>query len=89
VKRQNGRKCIHLFIEFFYGTQKQEIVIELKILYNSLDSTIQEGISQIKRYMDKCGTNHRHLLIFDRRPNRTWEEKIWNKMIDSIHVWGC
>lgn len=85
-----GRGRTDLFVEFPYGNhQKQEIVIELKILYNSLESTIEEGLTQIKSYMDKCGTNHGHLLIFDRRTNRTWEEKIWDKTIEGIHVWGC
>ncbi len=85
-----GRGRTDLFVEFPYGDhQKQEIVIELKILYNSLEATIEEGLTQIKSYMDKCGTNHGHLLIFDRRTNRTWEEKIWDKTIEGIHVWGC
>jgi len=79
-----------LFIEYFYGDdQKQEIVLELKILYNSMESTIIEGLTQIKGYMDKCGTDQGHLLIFDRRANRTWEEKIWDKEIEGIQVWGC
>jgi len=85
-----GRGRTDLFVEYPYGDdQKQEIVIELKILYNSLESTIEEGLIQIKGYMDKCGTNEGHLLIFDRRTDRTWEEKIWNKTIENIHVWGC
>ena len=85
-----GRGRTDLFIEYFYGdNQKQEIVLELKILYNSLESTIEEGLTQIKAYMDKCGTNQGHLLIFDRRSNRTWEEKIWEEGIEGIRVWGC
>jgi hypothetical protein len=54
-----------------------------------MESTIIEGIQQIKGYMDKCGTEEGHLLIFDCRSNKTWEEKIWNKKIDGVHVWGC
>jgi len=85
-----GRGRTDLFIEYFYGDdQKQEIVLELKILYNSMESTIIEGLTQIKGYMDKCGTDQGHLLIFDRRANRTWEEKIWDKEIEGIQVWGC
>lgn len=85
-----GRGRTDLFIEYFYGDdQKQEIVLELKILYNSIESTIQEGLIQIKKYMDKCGTKQGHLLIFDRRTNRSWEEKIWNKEVEGIRVWGC
>ena len=85
-----GRGRTDLFIAYFYGdNQKQEIVLELKILYNSMESTIIEGLTQIKAYMDKCGTNQGHLLIFDRRQNRTWEDKIWDKEIEGIQVWGC
>ncbi|MEM6318219.1 MAG: AAA-like domain-containing protein [Bacteroidota bacterium] len=85
-----GRGRTDLFVEYFYGDgQKQEIVIELKILYNSIESTIEEGLQQIKNYMDKCGTQHGHLLIFDRRTNRSWEEKIWYKEVEGIHIWGC
>jgi hypothetical protein len=85
-----GRGRTDLFVEFFYGNnQKQAIVIELKILYKSIEATIEEGLIQIKSYMDKCGTKEGHLLIFDRRPNRNWEEKIWDREIDGVHVWGC
>jgi len=85
-----GRGRTDLFVKYPHGdNQKQKIVIELKILYNSIESTIEEGLTQIKGYMDKCGTDEGHLLIFDRRTDRTWEEKIWDKIIEGIHVWGC
>ena len=84
-----GRGRTDLFIEFFSDAGKQEVVLELKILYNSLDKTIEEGIIQAKKYMDKCGTDQGHLMIFDRREGKTWEEKIWDKEVDGIHVWGC
>lgn len=84
-----GRGRTDLFIEFFYPTGKQEIVIELKVFYSNLEQTIEKGIKQTQAYMDKCGTDEGHLLIFDRREKRTWEEKIWRKRIKGIEVWGC
>lgn len=84
-----GRGRTDLFIEFFYPTGKQEIALELKILYSNLDKTIEKGIEQTKKYMDKCGTKEGHLLIFDRRDNQTWEEKIWREQMEGIEVWGC
>ena len=84
-----GRRRTDLFVEFFYGEdQKQEVVIELKILYDSLENTIKEGLKQTKQYMDKCGTNNGHLLIFDRRKEVAWEEKIWEKEMEGIYIWG-
>ncbi|MEM8527585.1 MAG: AAA-like domain-containing protein [Bacteroidota bacterium] len=88
-----GRGRTDLFIEFFYPqeqpTAKQEIVLELKILYSNLEQTLQDGIQQTKSYMDKCGTDIGHLLIFDRRAGKTWEDKIWRKEADGIQIWGC
>ena len=84
-----GRGRTDLFIEFFYPTGQQEIVLELKILYSNLEKTIEKGLVQTKKYMDKCGAKEGHLLIFDRRENRTWEEKIWRERIEGIEVWGC
>ncbi len=85
-----GRGRTDLFIEFFFGEgQQQLIVLELKLLHGSLEATLAEGIPQIKAYMDRCGAPEGHLLIFDRNPNRSWEEKIWEKALDGIQVWGC
>jgi hypothetical protein len=42
--------------------------------------------------MDRCGSSEGHLIIFDRDPEKTWEEKIFrrNETHDgkTITVWG-
>jgi hypothetical protein len=35
------------------------------------------------------GAEEAHLVIFDRRPERTWEEKVWRREAEGIGVWGC
>ncbi|MBF0377183.1 MAG: ATP-binding protein [Desulfamplus sp.] len=57
----------------------QKIVIELKLLYKSLDKTIKDGVRQTLEYMDRCGTDEGHLIIFDRTEGKSWEEKIFRK----------
>ncbi len=57
----------------------QKVVIELKILYKSLEQTIREGLTQTLQYMDRCGTDDGNLLIFDRTKDKSWEEKIFYK----------
>lgn len=57
----------------------QKVVIELKILYKSLEQTIREGLTQTLQYMDRCGTDDGNLLIFDRTNDKSWEEKIFYK----------
>lgn len=77
-----------------YGGPFQRIVLELKILRSNIEQTIQKGLEQTSDYMDKCGgtINEGHFILFDRRPNRSWDEKIWHRMKEykgrKIMVWG-
>lgn len=70
----------------------QKAVIELKILHKSLEKTIAEGLRQTAEYADRCGSNEAHLIIFDRRADKTWEEKIFLKTESfegkNIKIWG-
>ncbi len=70
----------------------QRVVIELKVLHKSLEATVAEGLAQTWEYADRCATDEAHLVIFDRRPGRTWEEKIWTRAEQynglAIMVWG-
>ena len=69
-------------------------VIECKVLRQGrgLDSTIQEGLRQTAGYMDRCGADSGHLVIFDQRLNKTWQERIFRRDSDSgekaITIWG-
>jgi len=87
-----GRKRTDLYIKWDYNSNIQEFIIELKIKYNSLEKTIEEGLQQTQDYMDKCGTKKGHLIIFDRTKNKTWDEKIfvkdYNYKGNKITVWG-
>lgn len=71
-----------------------EHVIECKVLRKggSLATTIRNGLRQTAAYMDRCGADSGHLLIFDQRPGKTWAERIFRKEQThgeiSITVWG-
>jgi len=70
----------------------QRIVLELKILYGTLEQTMKEGLPQTWYYMDRCGATEGHLIIFDRTPDKPWTEKIFKKQRthkgQKIRVWG-
>ena len=70
----------------------QKVVIELKILYKSLEKTIADGTKQTNAYMARCGTSDGHLVVFDRRPDVSWDEKIFQEKMRfegrEIWVWG-
>jgi len=88
-----GRKRTDILIEWpisddgFFGDM-QRVVIETKILYSNLDKTINEGLIQTKEYMDSVNANDGVLIIFD-RSNKTWKDKIYQKNIDNIDIFGC
>ena len=77
-----------------YGGPFQRIVLELKILRSNVEETIRKGLVQTAGYMDKCGgfINEGHFILFDRRPDRPWEEKIWHRTEHyngrTIEMWG-
>jgi hypothetical protein len=75
-----GRQRTDIIIKWPYQGGKQEVVIELKLLYGSLEATIEKGLEQTWQYMDKCGAREGYLLIFNRTAGITWEEKIFKKV---------
>ena len=70
----------------------QKAVIECKVLHKSLEQTIEKGLEQTRSYMDRCGAKEGHLVIFDRRVNVSWEDKIFKRQESfqgaTILVWG-
>lgn len=87
-----GRGRTDLMVIWKHGNGLQKAVIELKILYKTLEKTIAEGLKQTAAYMDRCGSPEGHLIIFDRRPYKTWDEKIFRREEfaegKKITVWG-
>ncbi|MEM7588988.1 MAG: ATP-binding protein [Myxococcota bacterium] len=74
---------------------QQKIVLELKLVRQkeAVDTKTREGLQQTAQYMDGCGATEGHLLMFDRRKNKSWDERIWVKQEQSSHdkqitVWG-
>ncbi len=87
-----GRKRTDLLIIWPHSGGTQRVVLELKLLYNSLEQTLAEGLPQTWDYMDRCGANEGHLIIFDRTLDKPWEEKIFTRVENyedtTITVWG-
>ena len=77
-----------------YGGPFQRIVLELKIFRSNMEATIEKGLQQTVEYMDQCGgtINEGHFILFDRRPNRAWDDKIWHRTAEydgrKIEIWG-
>ena len=69
-------------------------VIECKVVRpgQGRESVIRSGLEQTSWYMDRCGAESGHLVIFDRRPGPSWEERVFRKDSEPegrpITVWG-
>ena len=76
------------------GSDASRHVIECKVLRkgSSLKSVIRQGTEQTAQYMDLCGAESGHLLVFDMREGRSWEERLFRKDPQPdrppITVWG-
>ncbi len=81
-----GRKRVDLLI--FWNNQR--IVIELKI--DRGPQTIPDGLQQTSNYMNTNNATEGHLIVFNRKSNKSWDEKIFVQQHeigkDIITVWG-
>ena len=78
--------------EILPGRPVQKIVLELKVTHGSPDGVMAEGLAQTADYVDRCGAEEGHLVIFDRDPKKTWEQKIFRREAsagqNAMTVWG-
>jgi len=66
-------------------------VLELKIRRG--ERTERQGVEQLSRYLDRLRMNEGYLVIFDQRPDRSWDDKLYEKDVagpkgQKIHVFG-
>ncbi len=72
----------------------RKYVIECKVRTGrvGLDRLVCEGREQTISYMDRCGAESGHLVIFDLRPDQSWMERLYRKEPEpggpQITVWG-
>ena len=74
--------------------QMRKHAIECKVLRErrGREGTIREGLEQTAGYMDRSGAETGHLVIFDRRPDKTRAERVFRRQDRArgkqISVWG-
>ncbi len=82
-----GRKRLDLCVQM--GAQRYPV--ELKLRYSNKAEA--DGIEQLAAYMDACGAKEGWLVIFDRRPKRSWKLRIFWRTVQrdgrTIHVVGA
>ena len=87
-----GRGRTDLLIVWPQGGRERRFVVECKLRRGELDRTVAEGVKQTRAYVDRCGAEAGHLIVFDRTPDRSWEEKIFRRAPYGdgvpVTVWG-
>ncbi len=70
-------------------------VIELKLAREGRgpERQVREGLEQTAAYMDFCGAESGHLVVFDTRPGRSWDQRLYRREERvgerSVTVWGA
>ena len=89
-----GRGRVDLLILWRQGGRTRKFVVECKVLHKDPERTVAEGLTQTRGYMDRCAAEAGHLIVFDRAPDRTWEEKLFRREAPAgaaqapVTVWG-
>ena len=90
-----GRGRVDLLVVWPVGERVQEFVVECKVHRNggSLERLINEGVEQTAGYMNGCAPESGHLVVFDQREGRTWDDKLFQEQRRSqaggtVTVWG-
>ena len=88
-----GRMRTDLLIVWPQGERIRRFVVECKLLHKSREQTLSQGVAQTAEYMGRCGAETGHLVVFDRRQGRRWDDKVFHcsRVSDGgtrIEVWG-
>ena len=91
-----GSDRADLLIEWPEGDEVRRYVVECKVRHDrwGLERTVAEGVEQTAAYMDRCGAEAGHLVVFDRSEERSWDEKVFRDVRKAesgteIAVWGA
>ena len=86
-----GRGRTDLLIVRPQGSRTHRFVVECKVRRKSLERTVRDGVAQTAGYLDRCGAESGHLVIFD-RGDGAWANKIFHRQESAgevrIDVWG-
>ncbi len=87
-----------LFVRFFRQTEgkreEQRFVVEMKVAWGALATTVERGLAQTAEYAERCQPDEAHLIVFDPAPSseKSWEEKVFveERAFEGrpITVWG-
>ena len=82
-------RCVYVNVE----TAQTAREVECKLVRSGRARTMEKGLEQTAAYMDTSGADGGHLVLFDMREGRSWEDRIFREERTwegrRITVWGA
>ena len=76
-----GRGAMDLLVD--YGPDRFAIEIKRVRSRDAQETVIERGVAQLGRYLDTVGLDHGWLVVFDVRPDRSWEDRLWERTVEA------
>ncbi len=87
-----GSGRVDLLIVWPLAERVQEVECKVVRERDGLARTIDEGVEQTARYVERCAAEAGRLVVIDCRENRSWEEKLFHQRRSGgaapVDVWG-
>jgi hypothetical protein len=87
-----GRGRVDVFVQYGGGEHASELK-RVPPRHLGLDTVRSEGIAQLSGYLGTLGLDEGWLIVFDQRPDRTWDERMWREdlVVDgrTLHLRGA
>lgn len=72
-----GRGAMDLLVH--YGPDRFAVEIKRVRPRDALDTVVTRGVAQLGRYLGTVGLAHGWLVVFDVRPDRSWDDRLWSR----------
>jgi hypothetical protein len=86
-----GRGALDLLIEF--ASERFAMEVKRCRTRDSMQTIESQGVTQLARYLAALHLTEGHLIVFDVRPDRTWEERCFERVHEiggrTVYVWGA
>ena len=74
-----GRGAMDLLVA--YGPDRFGVEIKRIRDHDGPETIIAAGVAQFAAYLETLGLGHGWLVVFDIRPDRSWEDRLWQREV--------
>ena len=64
-----------------YGPDRFGVELKRVRSHDDLETIVSGGVAQLCGYLQVLGLDHGWLVVFDVRPGRSWDDKLWQREV--------